>query len=188
MTRLARLRCALLAAAATIGGCASLPDDAPVVEKLDADTGLTVARLGRPVEIFRETIIKDPAGRLAYLGPFETNQMGSRELYLWIAIPMPLTEADAPPVLEVNGDTLTLGTPGRKPDFAGLARSPYKIPTPWSAMYYYRIDQAVSKSLGAAKEITLRIVEPGRDGPVGTAFAATLGAGDTRLADFAARE
>lgn len=188
MTRPATLRCALLLVAIGIGGCAAIPDDAPVVEKLDTETGLTVARLGRPVEIFRETIIKDPTGRFAFLGPFETNQMGSRELYLWLAVPVPLTEKDAPPVLEVNGSVLTLGTPGRNPDFAGLKKSPYKVPTPWSAMYYYRIDEAVAKTLGGAKQISLRIVEAGRDGQIDTLFTTAIEPGDARLAVFAARE
>ena len=64
---------------------APLPDDAPVVEQLDPETGLTVARLGRPLELYRETFRKDTTERFAFLGPFETNQMGQRELFLWVA-------------------------------------------------------------------------------------------------------
>jgi hypothetical protein len=127
-------------------------------------------------------------GRFAFIGPFETNQMGTREQFLWISVPIQLAEQDAPPVLEVNGKPLALGTPGRKPDFAGLTRSPYKIPTPWSAMFYYRADSALIDALGETSSITLRILEPTRGGPVKSTFSVQLEPGDSRLRDFAARE
>ena len=41
--RLRALTASLLAL--TLGACAALPEDAPVVEQLDNDTGVTVARL-----------------------------------------------------------------------------------------------------------------------------------------------
>lgn len=175
-------------ATALLASCASVPDDAPVVEKLDQETGLTIVRLGRPVEVYRENLLRDPLGRFAFIAPFETNQMGTREVFLWISIPVELTEQSAPPVLEVNGNPLALGTPGRKPEFAGLMRSPYKIPTPWSAMFYYRADAALIDALGEAKSITLRIAEPKREGSVESTFSAELEPGDPRLRDFAARE
>ena len=86
-TRYARLTLAGFAAM-FIGACAALPDDAPVVENLDEETGVTIARLGRPLELYNETSSKDVAERFAFLGPFETNQMGKRELFLWVALPM----------------------------------------------------------------------------------------------------
>ena len=72
-------------ASSVLGACAALPDDASVVEKLEPETGVTITRLGHPIELYRETFLKDPAGRIAFLGPFETNQMGQREQFLWIA-------------------------------------------------------------------------------------------------------
>jgi hypothetical protein len=188
MTRHYGLRCTLLLIiAAALGACATVPDDASVVETLDEETGLTVARLGRPVEVYRETFLKEPTGRFAFVGPFETNQMGTRELYVWIAVPIELGEQDAPPIVTVNGKELPLGTPGRAADFAGLRKSPYKVPTPWSSMYYYRVDQALIESLATAGELRVRVTEPTRDGPVRTVFAVTLDAADARLRDFAAR-
>lgn len=188
MTRHGGLRCTLLLfLAATLGGCATVPDDASVVEKLDEETGLTVARLGRPVEVYRETFLKDPSGRFAFVGPFETNQMGKRDLFLWVAVPIELGEQDPAPVIAVNGKDLALAAPGRNPDSAGLTKSPYKIPTPWSSMYYFRADQDLIATLGEASQITLRVTEPTRDGPVNTVFAVTLDDGDARLKDFAAR-
>ena len=187
MTRQASLRCTLLLVAAALSACATVPDDSSVVEKLDADTGHTVARLGRPIEVYRETFLKEPSGRFAFVAPFETNQMGTRKLFVWVAVPIELGEADAAPVVTVNGQELGLGTPGRKPDFAELTKSPYKIPTPWSTMFYYNADQDLIAKLGEASTISVKVTEPTRDGPVKTVFAVTLQPADARLRDFAAR-
>src|SRR5688572_23706256 len=111
-----------------LGACAAVPNDSPVVEQLDAETGATVARLGRPVELYRETFVQDAASRFAFLGPFETNQMGTRELYLWVAVPIDSPAGSEPPALEADGKPIALATPGRDADFAGLRSSPYKIP------------------------------------------------------------
>jgi hypothetical protein len=184
MTRRARFATATFVSA-LLCACAALPDDAPVVDALDTETGATVSRLGRPVELYRETILKEAVGRFAFLGPFETNQMGQRELFLWIAVPVEPV-ADSIPTVEVNGKALELGTPGRSGDFAGVNQSPYKIPTPWSAMYYFRIDAAAVASLGEATSLSIRVLEPGKDGPVKTLFATEVAA-DSRLRDFAAR-
>ena len=102
-TALRTARFALAAVASSmLGACAALPDDASVVEQLESETGVTVTRLGHPIELYRETFLKDPAGRFAFLGPFETNQMGQRELFLWIAVPIEPV-ADSVPVVEMNG-------------------------------------------------------------------------------------
>ena len=188
MTRHRSLRCTLVfLVAVALGACATVPDDASVVEKLDEQTGLTIARLGRPIEVYRETFLKEPTGRFAFIGPFETNQMGTRELFVWIAVPIELGENDAAPIVTVDGKELPLGVPGRAAEFAGLRTSPYKVPTPWSSMYYFRVDPALIATLGAAREIRVRVTEPTRDGPVKTLFAVTLDSADARLRDFAAR-
>ena len=171
---------------ALLGACAALPDDAPVVEQLDSETGATVARLGRPFELYRETLVKsDATGRFAFIGPFETNQMGQRELFLWLAVPNEPV-ADSVPAVEVNGKALALAVPGRTADFAGMHESPYKIPTPWSAMYYFKIDAATVAQIGEATDVLIRTLEPGKNGPVKTQFSAKVEA-DTRFKDFAAR-
>ena len=54
-------------------------------------------------------------------------------------------------------------------------------------MFYYRVDPALIAALGEAREITVRVTEPTRDGPVKTVFAVTLTGEDSRLKDFAAR-
>src|SRR5262245_44254067 len=86
-------------ASAFLGSCASLPDDAPVVENLDPQTGNTVARLGHPLELYRESGRSASGERFAFLGPFETNQAGTRQLFLWIALPMENPGGSATPTV-----------------------------------------------------------------------------------------
>jgi len=185
-TRTGQARFIVVAAIAILlGACAALPEDAPVVEQLDSETGTTVTRLGHPIEVYRESFVQEPAGRFAFIAPFETNLMGKRELFVWVAVPVEPV-ADSVPIVEVNGSVLTLGTPGRNADFATLHKSPYKIPTPWSAMYYFKVDESLVEQLAQASNITIRVLEVGKAGTIKTLFAVKL-ANDTRLKDFAAR-
>jgi hypothetical protein len=174
----------LAGVSAMTAGCAALPEDAPVMEQLDEETGVTIARLGHPMELYRETFQRDPTGRFAFLAPFETNNMGKRQLYLWTALPVDIAEGSEPDI-EVNGRELKLGTPARAADAAGLRRSPYKIPTPWSAMYYYPIDDAVLETLAGATSLAIRVSERTSDGTMITVFASSVA--DSRLKDFASR-
>ncbi len=169
---------------ALLAGCAALPEDQPVMEQLDSETGITITRLGRPMELYRETFLLDPSGRFAFLGPFETNLMGRRELFLWVALPVDPAPG-AEPMIELNGTALALPAFGREADHAGLRKSPYKIPTPWSAMYYYKVDDALIAKLGESTNLTIRVLETTKKGPVTTLFAADVL--DSRLKDFAAR-
>jgi hypothetical protein len=180
------VRIALAALASSMFvACAALPDDATVVEKLESETGVTITRLGHPIELYRETFLKDPAGRFAFLGPFETNQMGQRDLFLWIAVPIEPV-ADSVPVVEINSVEVALGTPGKAADFAGINKSPYKIPTPWSAMFYFKIDADLVARFGKATKLTIRMLETAKIGTVKTVFETEVAA-DPRLKDFAAR-
>jgi hypothetical protein len=154
------------------------------MEQLDEQTGITVGRLGKPLELYRETFQRDPAGRFAFIAPFETNSMGKRELYLWVAIPVTISEGTHPDI-ELNGKALALGNPVRDADAVGLSKSPYRIPTPWSAMFYYRVDAALIAKLAEAGTLSVRVSEAAKEGPVITVFAATVA--DSRLKDFAAR-
>ena len=184
--RRARPGCLALATA-WLCACASLPNDAPVVEQLDEETGLTIARLGRPLELYRDTFRRDNPGKFAFLGPFETNQMGTRELYLWIAIPLEDPAASVTPHLSVNGTALDLPAPGRSPDAAGLQHSPYRIPMSWIAMFYYRIDGDLTAKLGEAHTIQIEATEATRSGPITTTYSVEV-AQDPRLREFAARQ
>ncbi len=168
------LMCALLAA------CAALPDDAPVVENLDPETGATVARLGKPLELYRETALQAIADRFAFLGPFETNQMGERAAFLWVAVP--IEQPLEAPVIEADGTALELGEAGRAADFAGLRSSPYRIPAPWSSIYYFRLRPENLERLAAADVLVIRTADA-----EGEVLFTAKGGGDARLREFAAR-
>lgn len=185
MTRLACFAVMSLSAI-TLGACAALPDDAPIVEQLDNDTGATITRFGHPLELYRDTLVPHELGRFTFVAPFETNQAGSRELFLWVAVPVDSPPDADPPSVEVNGTALTLGKPGRDADFAGLRSTPYKLPTPWSSMYYYKIDASIVATLAGAHDLGVHVSEATRNGVVRTPFVLELGS-ETRLREFAAR-
>jgi hypothetical protein len=170
-----------------LNACATLPTDQPVYEELDADTGVTIARIGKPVELYREAVPSVYTDRFAFLAPFETNQMGTRETFLWLAVPTDPTLAESVPTLDVDGSAIALGTPGRQPEFAGLAKSPYKVPAPWSVMYYFKADHELVARLGAARSLTIHMMEPTKNGPVEAQFTVTI-VDDPRLKEFAARQ
>jgi hypothetical protein len=185
--RLRHLRGALALLALAACGCAAVPDDSPVVEQLDNETGMTVARLGRPIELYRETSMQDAAVRFAFLGPFETNRMGTRELYLWVAVPVEYVAGAAELVVESNGAPLALESPGRSADFAGLRAGPYRPPTPWSTNWYFKVDADTVARLGESSRLVVRVPEAARDGSTVLAeFTSELG-DEQRLRAFANR-
>jgi hypothetical protein len=173
-------------AALLLAACASLPSDAPVIEQLDDETGLTIARLGHPLEVYQETVRRDAESRFGFVGPFETNQMGKREQFLWVALPVASDADTTSPVVLVNGTALALGESGRSAEFAGLRRPPYKIPTPWIAMYYFRIDANTIARLGEARELAVTVTDNTRNGPIAMQYLAQIG-DDPRLRAYASR-
>ncbi len=191
MTIAARLRhwCGALVMLACVAaaGCAATPNDAPVLEQLDSETGMTIARLGRPIELYRETPLQDAAVRFAFLGPFETNRMGTRDLFLWIAVPVEFVSGAATPVVTVNDAPLALGVPGRDAEFAGLRATPYRLPTPWSTTWYFKVDADTIARLGESSRISVRVPEAARDGTLtATEFIVEL-KDEPRLREFAHR-
>jgi hypothetical protein len=183
--RVRRGACVLPWLVALLGGCASLPDDAPVVDQLDEHTGLTIARLGHPLELYVESPRADPASRFGFFGPFETNQMGQRQPYLWLALPVEPVANPPQATVTVNGVALALGEAGHAPEFVGLTGPPYRISTPWFAMYYFRIDAAMVQTIGQANEVAVQVTEETRNGPVESRFTLKVGQ-DPRLREFAA--
>ena len=101
-------------------------------------------------------------------------------------MPVDAAENSDPPSIEVNGTALTLAPAARGADFAGLKTPPYKIPTPWIAMYYYKIDAAVAAQLAEAHDLAIHVQESTEDGMVKTEYAAQIGA-NARLREFANR-
>ena len=157
---------AALAVLVTLAGCAAAPVNAPQ-ELLDETTGTTLTRLVAPVELTSIEPRGANADPFAYLAPFETNRMGERRLYLWLAIPDE-QKRGAVPVLQIDGETLEVGAPLPDVRAAGLARWPYADPAPWSAVHVFELDATQLAALAGASE--LRLSEQGRS----LAFAARL--------------
>jgi len=138
-----------------LGGCAAVPDNT-VAEQLDERTGTTVTRIERPIEL----VSTEPRGSntdpFAYVAPFETNRMGQRQLYLWVAVPDERGGAQ-PPVVIAGGAALTLTPRGSDAKALTLAAFPYDSPAPWSAINVYSIDEATLRTLAAAGTIDVTV-------------------------------
>jgi hypothetical protein len=137
---------ALLAA-----GCAAVPDNA-VSERLDERTGTTLTSMRRPVELVSTEPRGNNSDPFAYVAPFETNRMGQRALYLWVAVPDERGGAAAPVVL-VNGAPLPARPLAADARGLGLGALPYAAPAPWSSIGVFAIDEAALRSLAAAGTI-----------------------------------
>lgn len=74
------------ALALTSSGCIGLPEQ-DVLEALDEATGTSLTRLARPIELLTVEPRGPGADPFAYVAPFETNRMGQRRAFLWIAVP-----------------------------------------------------------------------------------------------------
>jgi hypothetical protein len=168
---------------ALLGGCSVLPGGEPVSEKLDPDTAVTVTVISQPIELLAQQISRDKqADPFAYIAPFETNRMGTRDLFLWVSTPQAQGELSQPEVVcngqrihleplaqgseglgasrAAPGDNVTSGgVPGVtvKVDLAklSLSRAPYEAPVPWSTQWYFRLPEESLKCLAGAQDITL---------------------------------
>jgi hypothetical protein len=161
-----------------LAGCAAAPLNAPQ-ELLDEATGTTLTRLITPIELTSLEPRGANADPFAYVAPFETNRMGERRLYLWLAIPDEQKRAVVP-VVQIDGARLEAGAPLADVGAAGLARWPYAAPAPWSAVHVFQIDAIQLAALARAGELHLS------DAGGGLAFAARLPA-PSAIAEFSKR-
>jgi hypothetical protein len=128
----------------------------PMAEDVDQSTGVSVARLARPIEL-----VATSAGRnepFAYVAPFETNRMGERALYMWLASQLP-TQGPGPSLV-VDGQPLEMGEPQQSLESMALSKSPYARPAPWSVERYYRVNRAAIESLANAGRVELVVRDP----------------------------
>jgi hypothetical protein len=136
---------------AFVCACAQ-PTLEPTADDVDQATGISVARLARPIEL----VATRPTGRndpFAYVAPFETNRMGERALYVWIASQQPTP--DPGPALVADGVAVELGGEQRGVEPMGLSKAPYALPAPWSLERYYRINRAAVEQLARAGRVEL---------------------------------
>jgi hypothetical protein len=170
-------------AAVVLGACAAMPAEEPVSEKLDPDTATTVTVLSQPIELFSQTSRSKQSDPFAYIAPFETNRMGTKELFLWVSTPQAQGQLMQPHVL-CNGQPLSLQPLSQEAgsavvhnasnggDFAGvgpdgaavkvdlsklsLSRAPYSAPVPWGTQWYFKLSDDGLKCLADAEGISLQ--------------------------------
>jgi len=170
-------------AAAVLGACAAMPPSEPVSEKLDPDTATTVTVLSQPIELYSQSSHSKQTDPFAYIAPFETNRMGTRELFLWVSTPQAQGQLTQPQVM-CNGQPLSLQPlnqeagagiaqeAGKGGDFAGvgpdgaaikvdlsklsLSRAPYSAPVPWGTQWYFKLSADGLKCLADAEGISLQ--------------------------------
>jgi len=167
VSRAALLLAAGLLAGCTglLAGCATLPVDA-AEEQLDRDTGTTVTRLLRPVELLATAPRGRNADPFAYLAPFETNRVGERRLFLWASMPgdsaaMPGDRAGMPSV-HCGELAAPLEAPlaGGMPAVGmGLTRLPYRAPAAWSAVHVIPIEPMWLDCLASGARLEVAIGE-----------------------------
>jgi len=136
-------------------GCAGLPAFHDEVRHvLDERTGVTIARLEQPLELTVSASTGPANDPFAYLGPFQTNRMGERADYLWLAVPAAGTLAGSP-IVRADGEVVRMGEMSAAPDAAHLERSPYKAPTPWSQQFVAVVESAAIEQLATARRIEI---------------------------------
>ena len=123
-------------------------------ETIDDQTGTTVSHLDAPIQLLATTPGAPSGDPFAFVAPFETDRMGVREIYLWVAVP---GEGAPTPklVLTLDGEPLTLAQVSVNPTALGLRTLPYRMPAPWSAVFIYRLDARTLRSLESAHNLTI---------------------------------
>ena len=178
-----RARWTLLAicAAGSLSACAPLPTEADS-ERLDSGTGTTVTVMPRPVELIVTQPKATKTDPFAYLAPFETNRMGSHDMYLWVSAPQVAAPLGVPKVF-CGDELLPLEVAQVDLKGMGLSSPPYALPAPWSAQWYFKLSGEVLDCLTGASR--LKLTTQAADGePEDYAAAADALTG---LKDFAAR-
>jgi hypothetical protein len=113
-----------------------------------------VSRLAAPLQLLATEPGAPNNDPFVFAAPFETNRMGQRRLYLWLALP---GEEDMPPAptLRLNGEAFA--PPAAPADAAalGVAAMPYAAPAPWSRIFVFELDEAALRRLEAAAQFSV---------------------------------
>jgi hypothetical protein len=132
------VRVAVIVVLCGAGGCATPPVD-PIIERVDASTTTTVVRLGAPAELVATRPRPRGEDPFAWLGPFETNRMGTRAQWLWVAWP---PAGDSVPAAHIDCGGSRTPVPAASVSIAELTLSalPYSAPAPWSVVRVLPLD------------------------------------------------
>jgi hypothetical protein len=144
-------------------GCATAPT-AGEDERLDTTTGTTVTVMPKPVELIVDKARGGKTDPFAYLAPFETNRMGSHELFLWVSAPQVAGALGEPQVFCGESQIPLEKFEGSMRDI-GLSGSPYKTPAPWSVQWYFRLSGEVLDCLSGAQRVRLITHPAGEESP-----------------------
>ena len=164
-----------------LAGCATAPTDAPS-ERLDSNTGTTVTLMPKPVELIVDRAHGPRTDPFAYLAPFETNRMGSHELFLWVSAPQVAAPLGVPKVFCGETPIALDKYVGTMAD-VGLSSAPYKAPAPWSVQWYFRLSGEVLDCFASATRI--RVITQAADAEPDTYTAE--GTAISELSSFVAR-
>jgi len=124
----------------------------PVLEKLDTVSGLTVIALAKPAQLTTERNRGPDRDPFAFLAPFETDRMGSRELYLWASVPQ---DKGSVQHMEILCDDQPLALRRLEGRPTGVSRSPYPLPAPWSSEWYFSLPDGALQCLAGARTVSV---------------------------------
>jgi hypothetical protein len=145
------LGCTAMFLGLTLGGCATPPVE-PDSERLDSNTGTTVTVLPKPIELIVDKARGTKTDPFAYVAPFETNRMGSHEMFLWVSAPQ-VAGPLGPPQVFCGETAMPLEKYDGTVKDMGLSTPPYKAPAPWSAQWYFRLSGELLDCLASATRI-----------------------------------
>ncbi len=136
-------------------GCATDGNLTPETT-LDERTGTTVSHLAAPLQLLASEPGSPNGDPFVFAAPFETNRMGKRRLYLWVAVP---GEADAPPApaLTLDGQPLVLPAAPADATTLGVAAMPYATPAPWSRVFVFALDESALRRLEATTQLAVTV-------------------------------
>ncbi|HEU4625973.1 MAG TPA: hypothetical protein VFS52_14475 [Steroidobacteraceae bacterium] len=174
-------RALALGCLALLAACAATPTE-PEQQRLDPNTGTTLTVMSKPVELIIDRTRGSKADPFAYLAPFETNRMGTHELYLWISAPQGAVPLDRPQVF-CGDQAIQLEPANMSLQAMGLSEPPYKLPAPWSAQWYFKLSGEVLDCFAAASRVRIVTQAPASEPDQFTAEGSAL----SGLSDFAMR-
>ena len=156
---------ALVLTGGLLAGCAPTPvEEAAAGERLDTNTGTTLTLMPKPVEFILDRTGGPKTDPFAYLAPFETNRMGSHEMFLWVSAPQVTGTLGVPQVF--CGEQLIPLEPANIGLSAmGLSASPYKLPAPWSVQWYFKLSGEVLDCFAGASQMRIVTQAAGDEEP-----------------------
>jgi hypothetical protein len=148
----------ILVLAAGLGACASTTSHAPF-ERLDDDTGMTVAGLTAPLEFVESGLLSvNKHASFAYLGPVEWDRMGEITYGIWLHIApgndRQVADIDGPAavalVLDDGELVLQPATPPK------LGKEAYTPLVPWGRTAYFQATAPMLRRIGASSGLLVR--------------------------------